>query len=115
MTKEQLEKIGFSNMNPIMLESGLEWLADNTELEICLDNILETIEQLPASAKVFLMKFATIMERNPIVISESIDSISQTYSNENITTQIFHLAKQLIGNYLKSNTTFIPCKRSWYE
>lgn len=96
----------------LYVESGLEWLRDNTALEIDMDN-MESIKALPSSARLFLVKFCEICDRDIGVTGESVGPMSQSFSADSITKQTEALARQLLKAWLKPEVRFIPCIRRW--
>lgn len=97
----------------LYVESALEWLKNNTNLEFDMNNI-ETIKALPSSARLFLVKFCEICNRDMGVSSESVGPMSQSFTTDSLTKQTMSLARQLLKAYLKPNVHFIPCTRRWY-
>lgn len=96
----------------LYVESGLEWLRDNTTLEIDIDN-MESIKALPSSARLFLVKFSGICSRDIGVTGESVGPMSQNFSTDSTTKQTVVLARQLLKAWLKPGVKFIPCIRRW--
>ena len=100
--------------NQLYVESGLEWLQANTTLEFDLADV-ETIKSLPASARLFLVKYCEICDRASGVASETVGPMSKTFSTDSIEKQTGSLARQLLKQWLKPNVTFIPCRRRWKQ
>ncbi len=97
----------------LYVESGLEWLRDNTNLKFDITD-MESIKALPSSARLFLVKFSEICERDIGVTSESVGPMSQSFSADSVASQTSALARQLLKPYLKPTVTFIPCMRRWH-
>lgn len=113
MTAEEFKGLELGEEDKrIYIESGLEWLRDNTTLQFEVNNT-ESIQALPSSARLFLLKFCELSEKNMTVSSESIGGMSQSFVSGDTSAQINTLARQLLKKYLKSNVTFIPCLKRW--
>lgn len=116
MTMDELMYLGLpiqnSEMSLLYVNSALNWLADNTTLEVAEDDF-EKINALPSSAKLFLVKFCEVSGRDVSVTSETVGPMSQSFSSTGSDRLIMNLARQLLKAYLKPNVTFIPCKRRW--
>lgn len=96
----------------LTVESGLEWLAANTILEIDMEN-MESIKALPSRAKLFLLRFLEVSSQGTGITSESIGGLSQSFDTSNQANKLNQLAQELIWDLLKSQVKFIPGKRRW--
>lgn len=96
----------------LYVEAGLEWLRDNTTLELDIVDV-ESIKALPSSARLFLVKFCEICSRDIGVTGESVGPMSQSFSSDSTAKQTAALARQLLKAWLKPGVTFIPCIRRW--
>lgn len=114
MTAEEFKSLGLpvEAEAQLYVESGLEWLQDNTTLNMDLKD-LESIKALPSSARLFLVKFCEICTRDIGVTGESVGPMSQNFTTDSVSKQTMALARQLLKTYLKSNVKFIPCARRW--
>lgn len=114
MTEEEFKSLNLPvpASSRLYVESGLEWLQDHTTLPFCINDI-ESIKALPSSARLFLVKFCDICGRDIGVTSESVGSMSQSFTTDSIKKQTAALAQQLLQRYLKPNVEFIPCIRRW--
>lgn len=114
MTAEEFKSLGLpvEAEAQLYVESGLEWLRDNTTLNMDLKD-LESIKALPSSARLFLVKFCEICTRDIGVTGESVGPMSQSFTTDSVSKQTMALARQLLKTYLKSNVKFIPCARRW--
>lgn len=91
-------------------ESALDWLRDNTTLEISQSDL----SNLPAGAKLFITKYGEIMSTNAMVASESIGGMSQSFNTANKSNLIYDLAYDCsLGKYLKSQVTFTAAQKRW--
>lgn len=114
MTAEEFKSLGLpvEAEAQLYVESGLEWLRDNTTLNMDLKD-LESIKALPSSARLFLVKFCEVCSRDNGVTGESVGPMSQSFTTDSVSKQTMALARQLLKTYLKSNVKFIPCARRW--
>lgn len=114
MTAKEFEGLGLPLQAPsqMLVESGLEWLRDNTTLEFDIMD-MESVKALPSSARLFLVKFSEICSRDTGVTGESIGPMSQDFTTDSVERQTMSLARQLLKAYLKPGVKFIPCKRRW--
>lgn len=114
MTAEEFKGLGLPLPASAQLyaEAGLEWLRDNTTLEINLTD-METVKALPSSARLFLVKFCEVCAQDVTVASEAVGPMSQSFKTDSVAKQTADLARQLLKAYLKPNVTFIPCRRRW--
>jgi len=114
MTAEEFKEIDLPvpPSSQLYVESGLEWLRENTTLEFDITDV-ESIKALPSSARLFLLKFCEICERDTGITSESVGPMSQSFTTDSVTKQTGALARQLLKAWLRSNVQFIPCQRRW--
>lgn len=114
MTAEEFQGIGLPVpvSARLYVEAGLEWLRDNTTLDIDITDT-ESIKALPSSARLFLVKFCEICERDTGIASESVGPMSQSFTEDSTAKQTAALARQLLKPYLNPNVKFIPCTRRW--
>lgn len=117
MTIDELHSIKLPLNNPteetcLYIEAGLDWLVQNTTLEIDSAN-METIKALPSGARLFLVKFVDIMSTNNTIASESIGGMSQSFRETSRNDLLLDLASELLGNYIKSSFSFIPATSKW--
>lgn len=98
----------------LIIESGLEWILNNTTLEFDITNI-EEIKALPSSVKLFLIKFLDVNDISAGVASESIESLSQSFKTDRTEDLIWDYAYQLLYPYLKSRVRFVAAEKRWKE
>lgn len=89
----------------IMIESGIEWLNENTTID--------TEEALPSVAKLFLIKFVEMQSVGGGVVSESIEGMSQSYGTSNKNDMLWEYAESLLGGFLKSRIKFVTAEKRW--
>lgn len=115
MTAEEFKSLGLlvESDAQLYIEAGLEWLRDNTTLEVDITD-MESIKALPSSARLFLVKFCEIYSRDIGITSESVGSMSQSFTSESMAGRTLDLARQLLKAWLKPGVRFIPCQRRWH-
>ncbi|MBR6613182.1 MAG: hypothetical protein IKK84_00255 [Clostridia bacterium] len=110
MTTDELNKIGLpitiDDSNSLYVMSALEWLQANTRLEFDKED-LESVKNLPSSAKVFTLKFIELTTTAPNVTSESMAGMSQSF-NLDVNNTLLKYAKELLSDVLKSGFSCVP-------
>lgn len=91
----------------LWVESGLGWLRVHTTLPI--DKL--SLEELPAGAKLFLQKYGDVMERGGVQ-SESIEGLSQSFTDDSTESMLIQLAQNLLPEYF-SGFRFVPKVQQW--
>lgn len=92
----------------IMVETALDWVAENTTLEIDRET------DLPNNVKLFVVKFCDLMGQTAGVTSESLGGMSQSFSATGGTALILSdLAAQLFGSAYKGRNRFISAQSRW--
>ncbi len=116
LTSEQAEslKLGIllTDGNLLKVESAFEWISDNTTLEIDITDI-DALEALPASVRLFIVRFVEIMSMGAGVQSESAEGLSQSFSSTDKGTLIWQYAEELLGKWLKSSVRFVTAEKRW--
>lgn len=111
MTQDELKKLNLGltidAQTEIILNAGLEWLANNTTIDTA------NIEKIPSGAKLFLIKFCDIQKMQTGVASESIEGLSLSFDTSNKSDLLWQLADQLLGSYLKGCVRFVAATRRW--
>lgn len=107
LTVEQLDslKLGITidAQTEIMLNAGIEWIENNTIIDIT------DLENFPNRAKLFLIKFLEIQNMPTGVSSESIQGLSQSYNTDSKATMIWDIAYSLLGDYIKDGAVRFVC------
>lgn len=116
MTIEQVDvlRLGIApidNRIVLIVESGLEWLKENTTLEFDINNESD-LKALPASVRLFLTKFVEVNSMSVGVSSESIEGLSQSFDTDK-NALIWQSAEQLLSPYLKSRIRFVSAENRW--
>lgn len=117
ITSAQVEslKLGIAPIDDktiLTVESAFNWIADNTTLEIDL-NDEKALEALPANVRLFVVQYFDIMSMRTGVASESIEGLSQSYSNETKKALIEQAAETLLDKWLKSKVRFVTAQKRW--
>lgn len=114
MTREEFKSLGLpvQESDILCVESGLEWLKNNTTLEFAPED-MESIRNLPSGAKLFLVKFCEVVKKDVTVSGESMGTMSQSFSTESGDKQLRGIARQLLKPYLNPTVRFLPCKKRW--
>lgn len=117
MTEEQVRnlKLGMSTINDrtiLTVESGLNWVLDNTTLKFDMNND-EDLRALHSNVKLFLIKYYEIMSMRSGISSESISGLSQSFDTTDKTTLLWQYANELLSKWLKSQMTFYQAEQRW--
>lgn len=116
MTSEQLEGLNLGLPNNaetlLMVESGLQWVLDNTTLEFDINNI-EELKALPAPVRLFVIKFCEAMSISAGVASESIEGLSQSFNSGDKSALLWEIAESLLGKWLVSPVRFVSAVSRW--
>lgn len=91
----------------ITINSALEWMKDHTTIDT------DDYENLPACAKLFMIKYAEIGNMQSGVSSESIEGLSIAYGDGNKSGMIWDAAYELLGSYVKSPVRFVAAQNPW--
>lgn len=118
MTLEELKALNLpidgTQETALYVEAAIDWLLDNTILVIDKADLVASVGNLPAGAKLFICRFYEVMSVGGNgVTSESIGGMSQAFSTESKTSLLWQLAKELIGKYLKGQVHSIPNVSKW--
>lgn len=116
MTQSQLEslKLGLplNAETCLMVESGLQWVLENTTLTFDLQNE-EELEALPPQVRLFLLKYNEAMSISSGVSSESIEGLSQSFSSVDKSALLWDIAYSLLGKWLISPVRFVTAQKRW--
>jgi hypothetical protein len=91
----------------IMIEAALDWVDENTTLNI------DRKAELPNNVKLFVVKFCDLMTQTVGVSSESIGGMSQSFSTRGTAALLADLAYQLFGSAYKGRNRFITAQSRW--
>lgn len=117
MTVEELQAIGiplpqYSQEDTLYVESALDWLSKNTTLEFDKKN-LDQLKSLPAGAKLFIAKYREVMKLPVGVTSESVDGLSQSFSDTLKSNELAEIAEALLGEFMKPAISIVTAKQKW--
>ena len=112
ITKEQFQELGIDVSGELIGNAALEWLSENTTLEIDLEDV-ETVKAMPFAAKLFITKYDEIISASSVVASESIEGLSQSFNTSDKSTLLWQAAEQLLSSYLKGRIRFVSATRRW--
>lgn len=111
LTKEQIESLGLGieidDKAVLAVNAAFEFIANNTTIDTT------DIENLPACARFFMVKFCEISEMKMGVASESIEGLSLSFSSGSQTNLIWDVANDLLSAYMKSRIKFVAAERKW--
>lgn len=99
--------IGNTVEERIMVDAALEWVKNNTTMEIDPDS------ELPSNVKLFVMKFNEVMSAQAGVTSESLGGMSQSFDTSDKTVILRQYASELLSPYY-SCAKFVPVGRRWF-
>lgn len=117
LTAERIEllHLGISPIDDrvcLIVESGLEWVKNNTTLEFDTNKDDDLIA-LPSVVRLFLVKFFDVNMISAGVASESIEGLSQSFDTSDKSAMIWQFAEELLTPYLKSRIRFVTAQRKW--
>lgn len=117
MTAQQIEllKLGIAPIDErttLIIESGLEWVQRNTTLVFDKEND-EDLKALPSCVRLFLVKHFDVNMLSVGVSSESIDGLSQSFSQSGKDALIWDSAYSTLGDYIKSPVRFVTARRKY--
>lgn len=118
MTGEELKTLGiplasYNDIDVLYVESALEWILRNTTLEFSKSDP-EAIKALPAGAKLFIVKYREIISSSAVTTSESVDGLSQSFSDAIKGEKLMEYAQELMGDYV-FQIRFTPAVKRWDE
>ena len=90
----------------IIVDSAVEWVNNNTTLEI------DPEQELPPNVKLFVMKFYEVMTAHAGVTSESLGGMSQSFDTSSKTALLRQYASELLSPYF-SCAKFVSMVRRW--
>lgn len=117
MTVEELIAAGIplsgnDDVTALYAEAALDWMQEHTTLQFDKADIA-TIEALPATAKLFVVKYSETISMRDGVASQSIEGLSMTFNASDKASLLWQLAKTMLGGYLKSRVRVTPAQRRW--
>lgn len=117
MTVEELKALSLpiaaSSTTCLYVGAAIDWINANTTLVIDKENLTDSVAALPDGAKLFLCRYYEIMAAPENVTSESIGGMSQSFGTASKTAQLYNLAKELMGDYLRGQVHSVPNVSKW--
>ena len=111
LAEDSISYMGFSpaDITPsdgMYFDGAVEWLAENTDFKIDLEDPEDSVAELPANAKIFIAKFVGMLKGGGLsgsaVTSESIGGMSKSYGSVSEGERsLWLVARQLLGVHLK--------------
>lgn len=98
--------IGSTVEEKIMVDAAIEWVKNNTTMDIDPDS------ELPSNVKLFVMKFNEVMSAQAGVTSESLGGMSQSFDTSDKAMLIRQYAAELLSPYF-SCAKFVSVGRRW--
>lgn len=93
--------------------AAIDWVNKNTTLEIDKNNLKDSVAALPDGAKLFLCRYYEVMSTDGNVTSESIGGMSQSFGTASKAAQLYQLASELMGEYLRGQISCVPNVSKW--
>ncbi len=117
MTVEELQALELpikaTKTTALYVGAAIDWLIENTTLEINKDNLPISIAALPDGARLFICRYYDVMSTDGNVTSESIGGMSQTFGTASKNAQLYMLASELLGTALKGQVRSVPNVSKW--
>lgn len=117
MTAEELKALNLpieaNATNCLYVGAAIDWVNLHTRLVIDKESLKDSVAALPDGAKLFICRYCEIMAADGNVTSESIGGMSQTFGTATKTAQLYQLASELIGEYLKGQVRSVPNVSKW--
>ena len=117
MTVEELKALNLpvtaSEKACLYVGAAVDWVNDHTTLVIDKDNLKDSVAALPDGAKLFLCRYYEVMSTDGNVTSESIGGMSQSFGTASKAAQLYQLASELMGKYLKGQISCVPNVSKW--
>lgn len=118
MTVEELKQLNLpikaTDKTCLYVEAAIDWLMSNTILIIDKDDLINSVLELPAGAKLFLCRYYEVMTTGGNgVASESIGGMSQSFTTESKGSLLWQLASELIGDYIRGQVRSVPNVSKW--
>lgn len=101
-------KLPLAEEDELYVSSAMEWLKENTTLEV------GEPDELPANASLFIVKYVDAMKYSGNIASESIAGMSQSFvSSDDLISALWKHANVLLKGYLRSQVKFVSATRRW--
>lgn len=117
MTLEELKALNLpieaTEINRLYAGAAIDWINNNTKLVIDKEDLQESVGALPDGAKLFISKYCDILSTDGNVTSESIGGMSQSFGTMSKAQQLWQVASELMGDYLKPQVRSVPNVSKW--
>lgn len=117
MTVEELKALNLpikeSEKACLYVGAAVDWVNNHTTLVIDKDNLKDSVAALPDGAKLFLCRYYEVMSTDGNVTSESIGGMSQSFGTASKAAQLYQLASELMGEYLRGQISCVPNVSKW--
>lgn len=117
MTMAELEALKLpieaTEVNRLYVGAAIDWINKHTTLEVDKKALQESVEALPDGAKLFICRYCDILTSESNVTSESIGGMSQSFGTLTKAQQLWQVASELMGDYLKSQVHSIGNVSKW--
>lgn len=112
LTREQAESLNLgiriSDKAIICIETALDLILERTSIEVNCDNL----QELPARAKLFIIKYLELESLQTGVASESISKLSQSFTTDK-NAALNNLLLEILGGDLLPDVKFIAAGNRW--
>ena len=117
MTFEELKALRLPieeiEVNRLYAGAAIDWINHNTTLVVDKGNVVESVAALPDGAKLFICRYCEVLSTDGNVTSESIGGMSQSFGSMSKAQQLWQLAGELMGEYVKGQLRSIPHVSKW--
>lgn len=117
MTAEELKALELpiedNVANRLYVGAAIDWVNNHTTLVIDKANLKDSVAALPDGVKLFICRYCDVMSTDGNVTSESIGGMSQSFGTATKAQQLWQLASELMGEYLKGQVRSVPNVSKW--
>lgn len=102
-----------NEINCLYVGAAIDWINHNTTLKVEKEKLANSVAILPDGAKLFICRYCDVMSADTNVVSESIGGMSQSFGSMSKAQQLWQLASELMGEYLKGQLRSVPHVSKW--
>lgn len=117
MTLQELKALALpieaTELNRLYAGAAIDWINNHTTLVVDKEHLQESVENLPDGAKLFICRYCDILSIDGNVTSESIGGMSQSFGTQSKAAQLWQIASELMGDYLKGQVHSVPNVSKW--
>lgn len=117
MTAEELKALALpieaNEVNRLYVGAAIDWINKHTTLQIDKVNLKDSVAALPDGAQLFICRYCEVLSTDGNITSESIGGMSQSFGNMSKSQQLWQIASELMGDYLKSQVSCVPNVSKW--